>query len=146
MLTTSGTATYTPGTGVWTITGTLAQVNAALAAVAFMPATDNDVDTTITTHIEDAAASGPADGTITLDVTPVADPPTATNLTQTKTYTEGDATVALDDIVVTDVDAGETITATLTLDNPAAGVLTTSAPPATRPARACGRSPARWHR
>ncbi len=71
VLTTSGTATYTPGTGVWTITGTVAEVNTALAAVSFTPATDNDVDTTITTHIEDAAASGPADGTITLDVTPV---------------------------------------------------------------------------
>ena len=83
---------------MWTITGTLVQVNAALAAVSFTPATQNDVDTTITTHIQDAAASGPADGAITLDVTPVADAPTATNLTQTKTYTEGDATVALDDI------------------------------------------------
>ena len=58
----SGAATYTAGTGVWTITGTVAQVNAALAAVAFTPATNNDVDATITTHIEDAAATGPANG------------------------------------------------------------------------------------
>ena len=43
-------------------------MNAALAAVSFTPATHNDVDTTITTHIQDAAATGPADGTITLDV------------------------------------------------------------------------------
>ena len=38
VLTTSGTATYTPGTGVWTITGTVAEVNTALAAVSFTPA------------------------------------------------------------------------------------------------------------
>ena len=82
-------------------------------------ATQQRLDTTITTHIEDAAASGPADGTITLDVTPVADAPTATNLAQTKTYTEDDPTVALDDIVVTEFDTGDTITATLTLNNPA---------------------------
>ena len=49
-------------------------------------------------------AAGPADGTITLDVTPVNDAPAATNLTQTKTYTEGAASVALDDIVVSEVD------------------------------------------
>jgi VCBS repeat-containing protein len=125
-LTTSGAATYTAGTGVWAITGTVAAVNAALAAVAFVPATDNDLDTSITTHIEDALATGPADGSIALNVTAVNDTPTATNLTQTKTYTEGDASVALDDIVVTDVDTGEVITATLTLANPAAGALSTS--------------------
>ena len=41
-LTTSGTASYTAGTGVWTITDTVANVNAALANVAFMPATEYD--------------------------------------------------------------------------------------------------------
>ena len=116
------------GTGIWTITDTVANVNAALAAVAFTPATDNDVDTTITTHIHDQNTVGPADGLITLDVTPVNDAPSASNLTQTKAYTEGDASVALDDIVVSEVDTDPTqsITATLTLSNTAAGVLTTS--------------------
>src|SRR5258705_116056 len=73
-LTTSGTATYTAATGVWTITGTVAQVNAALAAVAFVPASNNDVNTTITTHIVDAANTGPTDGVINLNVTAVNDP------------------------------------------------------------------------
>ena len=85
---------------------------------------------------------------ITLDVTPVNDAPTASNLTQTKAYTEGAASVALDDIVVSEVDTSpaQTITATLTLSNTAAGVLTTRARPPTRPAPASGRSPARWRR
>ena len=128
LLTTSGTATYTSGTGVWTITGTAAQVNAALAAVAFTPATNNDVDATITTHIEDQNAAGPANGSITLDVTPVNDAPAASNLTQTKAYTEGASGVALDDIVVSEVDTSpaQSITATLTLSNTAAGFLTIS--------------------
>src|SRR5690606_18989887 len=51
--------------------------------------------------------------------------PTATNLTQNKSFTEDGGNVALDDIVVTDPDASETITATLTLSSAAAGVLTT---------------------
>ncbi len=78
-LTTSGAATYNAGSGVWTITGTVAQVNAALAAVAFKPAANFDLDTTIATHIEDAQGDGPADGTITLDVTPVNDAPAITS-------------------------------------------------------------------
>src|SRR5260370_35745852 len=64
----------TAATGVWTITGTVAQVNAALAAVAFVPASNNDVNTTITTHIVDAANTGPTDGGINLNVTAVNDP------------------------------------------------------------------------
>src|SRR5258707_4218138 len=86
-------------TGVWTITGTVAQVNAALAAVAFVPASNNDVNTTITTHIVDAANTGPTDGVINLNVTAVNDAPTATNLSQTLGYTEGAASVAINDIV-----------------------------------------------
>jgi hypothetical protein len=128
VLTTSGSATYTVGTGVWTITDTVANVNAALAAVSFMPATNNDQDTTITVSIADGGENGTVavTGTITLDVTPVNDQLAATNTTQTQVYNEGDPSVALDDIVVTDVDTGEMVTATLSLANPATGALTTS--------------------
>ena len=121
----SATSTYTAGTGVWTVTGSVADVNAALAAVSFTPATSWDKDVTLTTHIEDAAGAGPADGAITLDVTPVNDAPTATNLTQSKAVTEAGSATALDDIVVTDVDTGEAITATLTLSSAGAGALST---------------------
>ena len=121
----AATSNYVAGTGVWSVSGTLADVNAALAAVAFVPATNNDVDTSITTHIQDAAGTGPADGSITLDVTPQNDAPSATNLTSTSSYTEGAGTVALDDIVISDVDSGETLSATLTLNNTASGSLTT---------------------
>ncbi|MCG6938871.1 MAG: DUF4347 domain-containing protein, partial [Gammaproteobacteria bacterium] len=41
--------------------------------------------------------------------------PSATNLSTVSAYTEGDASVAITDIVVSDVDTGEVITATLTL-------------------------------
>ena len=121
----SATATYDPGSGVWSVSGTVADVNAALAAVAFTPAADFDVDTTITTRIRDAAGAGPADGAITLDVTPENDEPSATNLSQNVLYTEDPASnIALADIVVSDPDTGDTITATLTLFVPAAGSLT----------------------
>ena len=52
----------------------------------------------------------------------------ATNLTSNSAYTEDDASVAITNIVVTDPDTvpAQTITATLTLADPTAGVLTTS--------------------
>ncbi|MBU3055927.1 DUF4347 domain-containing protein [Pseudomonas indica] len=121
----SATSTYNAGTGVWTVTGSVGDVNAALAAVALTPSANNDQNFTITTRIRDAADTGPADGTISVTVTGVNDAPTATNLTQSKAATEGGSAVALDDIVVTDVDTGDTITATLTLSDPAAGSLST---------------------
>ncbi|MGE6995145.1 DUF4347 domain-containing protein [Pseudomonas sp. NPDC047961] len=121
----SATSTYNAGTGIWIVTGSVADVNAALAAVALTPSSNNDQNFTITTRIRDAAATGPADGTITVTVTGVNDAPTATNLTQTKAATEGGGAVALDDIVVSDVDSGETVTATLTLSNSSAGSLST---------------------
>ncbi len=128
-LTTSGSATYNSGSGVWTITDTLANVNAALASVDFITGADHDTDSTITTLIQDQDGAGPAAGTITLDVTPVNDAPTATNTTQTVGYVEDTLTVAIANIVVSDVDDADyaqTITATLTLADPAGGALTTS--------------------
>ena len=125
----SGGATYNSGSGVWTITDTVANVNTALAAVSFVTAADHDTDTTITTQVADQGGLGPINGVITLDVTPVNDAPTATNLTDTVTYTEDDASVNLDNIVVSDVDDADypqTITATLTLADVNAGELTTS--------------------
>ena len=92
-LTTSGTATYDPSTGIWTITGTVAAVNAALAAVAFVPATNNDVNTTITTHIEDASGTGPTNGTINLNVTAVNDAPVNNVPLTTQTVNEDTALV-----------------------------------------------------
>ncbi len=76
---------------------------------------------------------------MTIDVTAVNDQLSATNTSQTKSYTEGAATVALDDIVVSDVDTGEIVTARLTLANTSAGVLTTNGTTPTAAAPGCGR-------
>jgi VCBS repeat-containing protein len=73
----SATSTFDAGTGVWTVTGSQADVNAALAAVSFTPAANYFSDVTITTRIRDDADTGPADGTITLTGTAVEDDPVA---------------------------------------------------------------------
>ncbi|MGB5327632.1 MAG: cadherin-like domain-containing protein, partial [Gammaproteobacteria bacterium] len=118
-------ATYTAGTGVWTITGSVAQVNTALANLVFNPTVNNEVDTSIDVNIDDGDedGSGALTGIITLDVTPVNDAPTATNLASGSTYNQGDASLPLNDIVISDVDSGETVTATLTLANVSTGSL-----------------------
>ena len=95
---------YTGGTGVWTITGDVATVNTALAAVAFIPGTENDVDTTVATHVEDAtAAASPGDGTITLDVTAVNDDPELT-VPGATFYALETGTVDITGISMTDID------------------------------------------
>jgi hypothetical protein len=119
----SATSSYNAGTGAWTVTGSITDVNAALAAVNFSPAANLDQNLTIATQIRNGAGTGPANGTISLNATATGDAPTATNLTQTKAFTEDNGAVALDDIVVIDPDTGDTITATLTLSNAAGGGL-----------------------
>ncbi|MBF0173897.1 MAG: caspase family protein, partial [Magnetococcales bacterium] len=125
-LTTTGGGSFNAGTGVWSVTDTVSNVNAALAAVAFVPTANWDTSTTLAVNIADGGENGSTavTGTITLAVTPVNDRPGATNTTLTTSYTEDAATVALTDIVASDVDSGETLTATLTLANPGAGSLT----------------------
>lgn len=81
------TSTYNAGSGVWTVTGSVTETNAALAAVAFSPAAGWSQDTSITTRIRDAADTGPADGTITLDVTDVT-APTVSSITRVSPVSE----------------------------------------------------------
>ncbi len=107
----SATSTFDGDTGVWTVTGSVADVNAALAAVAFTPATDWDQNVTITTRIRDINGSGPTDGTITLNVTAVNDAPSdialsAASINQSSTG----ANVAIGALNSTDMDGGDTHT------------------------------------
>ena len=73
-------ATYNAGNGTWTISGTTAVVNTALQNLVFNAAADNDVDATISVDIRDGLEDGATaqTGTITLDVAPQNDDPTAT--------------------------------------------------------------------
>ncbi len=119
-LTTSGTATYDPTTGVWMITGTVAAVNTALVAVAFTPATDNDLNTTITTRIRDSSNTGPTDGTIALNATGVNDAPTLNEIADPAPIS---GTAGTQMVTLTGITAGasevQTLTVTATSSNPA---------------------------
>ena len=114
------TSTYNAGTGVWTASGAIADVNTLLAALTFTPALNFNSNFTIATSVSDGVAA-PITGSKVITGTAVNDAPTATNLSAAETYTE-DTALNLTDIVVSDVDSAN-VTATLTLSNIAAGSL-----------------------
>ena len=122
VLTGAGVGTPLAGALVYTISGTPAQVNAALAAVKFDSAPDFNGSTDVIVAIDDGSV-GPG-GNINILVNAVNDAPTATNLTQSLTIGEDDAATTLFTLspVVSDIDSAN-VTATLTLDA-GAGVLT----------------------
>ncbi len=59
-------ATYDPATGIWTITGTVRAVNAALAAVQFLPNGTSPVVIDVLVDDGDEDGSGPLTGAITV--------------------------------------------------------------------------------
>ncbi|TKB11846.1 cadherin-like domain-containing protein [Desulforhopalus sp. IMCC35007] len=81
-LTTTGGASFNTETGVWSITGTVAEVNTALSGITFEPAANSFADTTITVHIEDGRENGATalTGTIDLFGTAVADAPVVSSV------------------------------------------------------------------
>lgn len=118
----SVTSTYVAGTGVWTASGAIADVNTLLAGITFVPTTNGNASFTIATSVSDGVAAA-ITGSKAVTGTAVNDPPSATNLSAAETYTE-DTTLNLVDIVASDID-NATVIATLTLSNPSAGSLTT---------------------
>ena len=99
------TSTYNAGTGVWTASGAIADVNALLAGVAFTPAANFNGSFSIATSVSDGVAPA-ITGSKAFTGTAVNDAPTATNLSAAETYTE-DTPLNLVDIVVSDVDSAE---------------------------------------
>jgi hypothetical protein len=116
------TSTYNAASGVWTASGAIADVNALLAAVNFLPALNYNGSLAIATSISDGIAPA-ITGSKSLSGIAVNDAPSATNLNAAETYSE-DVPLDLTDIVISDVDSA-TVTATLTLSNANAGSLST---------------------
>ena len=117
------TSTYVAGTGVWTASGAIADVNTLLAGLTFTPSANYNSNFGIATSISDGVAA-PVTGSKAITGTAVNDAPTATSLSTAESYTE-DSALNLIDIVVSDVDSAS-VTATLTLSNAAAGTLNTA--------------------
>ena len=117
------TSTYIAGTGVWTASGAIADVNTLLAGLTFTPSANFNGSFSIATSVDDGVAA-PVTGSKAITGITVNDAPTATDLSAAQTYTE-DTALNLTDIVVSDIDSAS-VTATLTLSNVAAGSLNTA--------------------
>ncbi len=118
----SVTSSYNAGTGSWSASGAIADVNTLLAGLTFTPALDYNSDFTIATNVDDGAG-GTTIGVKAMTGIPINDAPTATNLSAAETYIE-DTPLDLTDIVVSDVDSA-TVTVALTLSDIGAGSLST---------------------
>jgi hypothetical protein len=119
----SVTSTYNVGSGQWSASGALADVNILLAGVTFNPTANFNGNFNIATSVSDGVAA-PITGSKAITGTAVNDAPSAINLNAADAYSINTA-ANLTDIVVTDVDS-PTVTATLTLSNLAAGALSTA--------------------
>ena len=117
------TSTYNAGTGVWSASGAISDVNSLLAGLTFTPASNYNSNFSIATSVSDGIAPA-LTGSKAMTGIAVNDAPQATNLKAAETYTE-DTPLNLIDIVVSDVD-NSTTTATLTLSDPSAGSLNTA--------------------
>lgn len=128
LLTTSNGATYDDGAGLWVFDGSVADLNAALEALSFVPVPDYDLNVNLSVAFLDGGEDGalPSVGAVPLPVTPNNDDVTLTPPTSSADYTEGDPTVPLPDLTVSDPDTGEQVRATITLSIPGAGAFTTT--------------------
>ncbi|MGP3699568.1 beta strand repeat-containing protein [Rhodobacter sp. NSM] len=117
----SGVTVLGSGTGVLTLSGTVAAINAFIAAsgVAFTPAANATTDATLSVGINDGGNSGggalTASTSVTLAVTAVNDAPTV--LAPASLAVTEDSTTAVTGISFADVDAGSSdVTAILSVD------------------------------
>jgi len=98
----SVTSTYNAGTGVWTASGAIGDVNALLAGLTFTPALNYNSDFTIATSVDDGMAPA-VTGTKNMTGTAVDDAPALVN--NTLTVSEGGSVIlSSSDLSATDVD------------------------------------------
>ncbi len=111
----SVTSTFNGATGVWQASGAIASINQLLADLSFTPSADYDQNFTVNVSIDDG--NNPVqNGTITMNVTAVNDAPVL-DTPETDKITVATNAFALDiSDNFSDVDTGETLTYTATLN------------------------------
>lgn len=98
----SSSSTYNPATGLWTANGLIADVNALLAGVAFVPAPNSAVTANLAVSVSDGVAPA-VTGDKQLTAIAANDPPQVANSASSEIYLE-DTPLNLIDFVVDDPD------------------------------------------
>ncbi len=109
------TSTYNAGTGIWQASGAVADVNALLAGLQFTPATDYDQNFTVAVSVDDGNNPLQA-GTLTMNVTAVNDAPVLDSAETDKVTVATNAFNLDISGNFSDVDTGETLNYTATLN------------------------------
>lgn len=122
-----GGGTYDAASGVVTATGTVAEVQAAAAAVRFMPARHaaalgQSTTTTLDVMVQDASG-GTATARTVLDVTAVNSAPLLRNAAPCEAAAPGASVHLFTGLLLSDADAGQIETLTLRLADPSVGIL-----------------------
>ncbi len=112
------TGTFTPGTGVLSLSGTatLADYQAALRSITFSGTSDTPTTDKVVTFVADDGTASSTAATRAITVTPVDDPPTVTTSAGDAAFTEGGGPVVVDGgLTVTDVDSAQLTGATVAI-------------------------------
>ena len=122
------TGAYTPGTGVYSVTGADSAVTTAVEGLVFTPTTHQvapgDTTTTIFTIAATDTAGGTASNeTTTVSATAVNDPPAIGGSRSAQAVTDEASDSPFSNVSVGEVDFGQTETVTITLSNAANGAL-----------------------
>lgn len=123
-----GGGSYNGGTGIYSVSGSAAEVTAALQGLLFTPtqhevAPGQAVSTKFTIQVSDAAGQAAADPTTTVVATAVAVPPAIRGAAAGQATNDGIAIRPLAGITITDLNLGQTETVTVTLSAAANGSL-----------------------
>ena len=110
---TSGTTTSTFSAGVWTASGSIADVNDLLAGLTFSPAANQATDFTIATRVDDGVSPA-VTGTKVITGTPLNDAPALTNGTAGNGVAEGSSETPFESASVADMDSVDFDGGTLT--------------------------------
>jgi len=128
-----GTGSYDPATGVYTVTGTLADVTAAAAALRFIPtrhqaSLGQAVATDLSVQAQDSA--GGTSPTLVIRVTAAATntAPTVRNAASGQPLTPGAPVRLFTGLLLQDADAGQLETLTIQFSDPAIGTLSGAGP------------------
>ena len=119
----SASSTYDAVTGVWEVSGLVADVNALLAALSFAPNPEYSETFTLSSSVSDGVLV--ASNSLVLTGIAVNDAPTVQGNTTPENFAEDSVAMDLSDILISDVDSNA-VTVTLTLSDAQAGSLSTA--------------------
>ena len=127
-LSSNGIGQYNRGLGVFSVTGNAEDVTAAIRAVTFTPTSHlvspgSSFTTTFTIQDIDSAKASITSNVTKVVTTGVVEPPTISGVVATQSVTDASSIKPFASVLISDMNAGQTETVTITMSNSANGML-----------------------